>query len=174
MKKKRSNKALESAEEYSWRCLICSTEDQLKAFNSDKDLLFHHMSHSILELAQALNEIQNILKTSNLLHLVYLNKQEKTSVKGGEEIETSVPPELNDDDLPAVSAEEEEQRVQNQESSAVVVVKSEHKSKKQHECPMCGKILSSKGNLNKHMILHDPSKKFECSDCPAKFNQVLV
>merc|ERR1712018_403744 len=115
MKKKRAKKALELTAEYSWRCLICSTEDQLKAFDSDKDLLFHHMSHSILELAQALNEIQNILKTSNLLHLVYLNKQEKTSIKGGEEIEPSVPPELDNDDLPAAS-EEEEQRVQNQES----------------------------------------------------------
>ena len=162
MRKKRPKKILDSTEEKIWRCLICSTEDELKTFDSDKDLLFHHMSHSILELSQALNEIQNFLKTSNLLHLVYLTKQEKISIEG--EIETSAP-ELDDEDLTV----NEEQGVRNQESS---VVKSEHKFKKQHECPMCGKILSSKGNLNKHMIIHDPSKKFECSDCPAKFNQV--
>ena len=167
MGKKRPKKILESYDEKSpqkiWRCLICSTEDKLKTFDSDKDLLFHHMSHSILELAQALNEIQNFLKTSNLLHLVYLTKQDKISIEEGEiKIETSVD---LDDDLPI----NEEQGVRNQESSSV---KSEEKSKKYHECPMCGKILSSKGNLNKHMIIHDPSKKFECSDCPAKFNQV--
>ena len=51
-------------------------------------------------------------------------------------------------------------------------VKKQHKSgPKKYECKICSKILSCRGNLNKHMILHDASKKFECSICQAKFNQ---
>ena len=45
---------------------------------------------------------------------------------------------------------------------------------KTHKCKICSKILSSQGNLNKHMIIHDPSKQFECSECQAKFNQVSL
>ena len=52
------------------------------------------------------------------------------------------------------------------------VVKIRDKSgPKKYECNICGKVLSCRGNLNKHMVLHDESKKFECPDCQAKFNQ---
>ena len=49
-----------------WKCVICSTEKEEKSFETDNDLLFHHMSHSILEIAQALTDVQSLLKSSDL------------------------------------------------------------------------------------------------------------
>merc|ERR1712223_702955 len=50
-------------------------------------------------------------------------------------------------------------------------VKRQKSGSKKYDCNICGKILSCRGNLNKHMIIHDDSKKFECDICQTKFNQ---
>ena len=46
-----------------FQCVICSTEDDLKTFDTDTKLIFHHMKHSMLELSQALVDIQKTLRT---------------------------------------------------------------------------------------------------------------
>ena len=46
-----------------FQCIICSTDDNLKLFTSDTNLVFHHMTHSMLELSQALVDIQKTLRT---------------------------------------------------------------------------------------------------------------
>ncbi len=38
-------------------------------------------------------------------------------------------------------------------------------------CDICGKILSSKGNLKKHQVLHSSVKPWECKECNLSFNQ---
>ena len=141
----------------SWRCFICSTENDLKTFETDSDLLFHHMTHSILELAQTLTEIQNILKTADLFDIFPLNKKSpdiKETEDGFEPLEEPLV-----DDFEVFEKPEKPKKMS---------------KNKTHKCKICCKILSSKGNLNKHMIIHDPSKQFECSECQAKFNQVRL
>ena len=49
-----------------FQCIICSTEEDLKTFTNDTNLIFHHMSHSMLELSQALVDIQKLLRTIKL------------------------------------------------------------------------------------------------------------
>ena len=46
-----------------FQCIICSTDDNLKLFTSDTNLVFHHMTHSMLELSQALVDTQKTLRT---------------------------------------------------------------------------------------------------------------
>ena len=145
----------------SWRCIICSTETDLKTFESDNDLLFHHMSHSILELAQALNEIQSFLQTVNMLECLRLPKK----IFSPKEVKT------NRQSTEDVSVDEIPIEMESKPEISKGIKETKNLVKK-FECDTCGKVLSSRGNLNKHMILHDPSKKFECSLCDAKFNQV--
>ena len=38
-------------------------------------------------------------------------------------------------------------------------------------CDICGKILSSKGNLKKHQVLHSSVKPWQCKECNVSFNQ---
>ncbi|XP_047510888.1 zinc finger protein OZF-like [Pieris napi] len=42
-------------------------------------------------------------------------------------------------------------------------------SKLPHQCDVCGKILSSKSNLNSHKIIHTDQRPFKCKECPASF-----
>ena len=37
-------------------------------------------------------------------------------------------------------------------------------------CTECGKGLSSKGALNRHMIVHAGERLYQCSDCSLRFN----
>ncbi|XP_038207233.1 zinc finger protein 239-like [Zerene cesonia] len=38
-----------------------------------------------------------------------------------------------------------------------------------HQCDVCGKILSSKSNLNSHKICHTDFRPYKCTECPASF-----
>jgi uncharacterized Zn-finger protein len=38
-------------------------------------------------------------------------------------------------------------------------------------CDICGKVLSSKGNLKKHKVVHSNVKPWQCKECPMTFNQ---
>ena len=37
-------------------------------------------------------------------------------------------------------------------------------------CTECGKGLSSKGALNRHMIVHAGERPYQCSECSLRFN----
>ncbi|KAK4313277.1 hypothetical protein Pmani_015359 [Petrolisthes manimaculis] len=43
-------------------------------------------------------------------------------------------------------------------------------SRDPHTCQICNKVLSSRGNLSKHMVLHKEKKPFVCNLCGAEFN----
>ena len=38
-------------------------------------------------------------------------------------------------------------------------------------CDVCGKVLSSKGNLKKHKVVHLSEKPWQCKECQMSFNQ---
>ncbi|KAA0189992.1 hypothetical protein HAZT_HAZT000987 [Hyalella azteca] len=43
-------------------------------------------------------------------------------------------------------------------------------SRAPHPCEICGKVLSSRGNAAKHLLLHSSSKPWNCSACELGFN----
>ena len=133
-----------------WQCIICSTEDEVKTFTNANDLVYHHMSHSILDLAQALTEIQKLLKDVQLFDKFLSMKYEANSITNQEVIAETEP-------IP--------------EPSDPLVDEPKPSKSKKFECHICKKILSSRGNLNKHLVIHDDTKKYNCDHCDAKFNQ---
>ncbi|GBN92660.1 Zinc finger protein 81 [Araneus ventricosus] len=44
-----------------------------------------------------------------------------------------------------------------------------HSPKKTFPCNVCGRILSSKGNYENHMVLHSKRKPFVCKECQRAF-----
>jgi KRAB domain-containing zinc finger protein len=40
-----------------------------------------------------------------------------------------------------------------------------------YTCSHCGKILSSKGNLKKHEVIHSDVKPWQCKECGANYNR---
>ena len=76
--------------------------------------------------------------------------------------------EENQENLTEIS---EDDQVTKSRKSTNTSVKRHKSGPKKYDCNICGKILSCRGNLNKHMIIHDDSKKFECDICQTKFNQ---
>ena len=159
--KERNNENIEDSTK-PWHCIICSTEENSKIFQDVNELVYHHMSHSILDLAQALADIQKLLKNVRLFDKFLSLKNEKLTEEN-EIIETENV--VNDEVLPDESTED------------IVATEVETKpatlvKQKRFECQVCHKVLSSRGNLNKHLVIHDESKKFKCDQCEAKFNQV--
>ena len=125
-----------------WQCVICSTEEKSKTFQDINDLVYHHMSHSILDLAQALADIQKLLKNVRFFDK-FLNLKNETQKDDTTETEDVVPPDESNEEI----IEEP--------------IKKPSKQKK-FQCEVCHKVLSSRGNLNKHLVIHDDSKKFKC------------
>ena len=136
-----------------WHCVICSTEEDSKKFQNLNDLVYHHMSHSILDLAQALADIQKLLKNVRLFDqfLTLRNTEDVPKVEVTEDIVPPPPDDVNEE---------------------IIEEPIKPLKQKKFECEVCHKVLSSRGNLNKHLVIHDDSKKFKCSQCDAKFNQV--
>ncbi len=144
-----------------YRCLVCSTDDQVQEFKTDDDLKSHHTQHSIEELSQTLLDIQIFLRDIQLLdkfrRIINESKEEL------EELEEASSLDCLEDD----SAVFEDSKPPKMKSATM---KSAEKPKK-YDCKICGKTLTCQGNLNKHLIIHDASKKFQCSMCQLKFNQ---
>ena len=82
------------------------------------------------------------------------------------------PVENTEDNLPAEkNGNSDEPYFCSEKGVKIVKIQDKRGGPKKYECKICSKILSCRGNLNKHMIVHDESKKFECTICQVKFNQ---
>ena len=81
------------------------------------------------------------------------------------------PVENTEDNLPAEKNGNSDEPYFCSEKGVKIVKIQDKSGPKKYECKICSKILSCRGNLNKHMIVHDESKKFECTICQVKFNQ---
>ena len=45
-----------------------------------------------------------------------------------------------------------------------------HTGKREHQCEVCEKKFSHKGNLKQHMLTHTKVKAHECDICKKKFS----
>ena len=154
--KGQENVKMKNVKDKPFQCIICSTEDDLKLYESDNELIFHHMSHTPLELSNALVDLQKILRTVKIFDKLPCLKKAPIKEDPEETYDT--------DHIDNAQDTFEQDPLSNP-------LKKATKPSQKFECPICHKILSSRGNLNKHAILHDDSKKFECDICEAKFNQ---
>ena len=57
------------------------------------------------------------------------------------------------------------------EADAVAESKADVPDAKVFSCRHCGKMLSSKGNLKKHEVIHSEVKPWRCGDCGFTFNR---
>ena len=53
-----------------WLCILCGTDNNVKCFSSESDLLNHHLSHSILDIANSVIKLQRILRIAGLFEEV--------------------------------------------------------------------------------------------------------
>ena len=53
-----------------WLCILCGTDNNVKCFSNESDLLNHHLSHSILDIANSLIKLQKILRIAGLFEEV--------------------------------------------------------------------------------------------------------
>lgn len=178
----KKEKTLECEEDVKsdWVCAVCIYLDRDPVgYSTANDLVFHHMSHSILELAQALTDIQRLLSLPDIEQLFKdlkkTNREQPPKHKSCEEATCETPTLQDDQDGMADSLPEEVD-----EALLESISKKRRKGRPrkdvsvldhQHECKVCHKILSSKGNMKKHMMLHSSDKPWECTACEVKFNQ---
>ena len=151
-------------------CVICERQKKAKRdmgqqhFGSPNDLMYHYITHSILELAQTMTNLQLALSDTQLSDL-----QSRTiKVEAIETDENDLLEEDNAgnfDDIPTTEQVEKYPRLRGRPKKNMSL------KDKQHECKICGKVLTSKGNLNKHLVIHNPEKKFKCDQCSLDFNQ---
>ena len=123
-------------------CPVCEGEER---FMLKEELTYHLMSHSVLQLAYALADIQVRLEE-------VLSSTATTQITPGN---------------PGIVKAEIEPKKE---------VKSKKVSKKPssrspHTCDVCKSVLSSRGALAKHLIIHSDKKPFQCDQCDLQFNQ---
>jgi len=115
----------------------------------------------------------------NLLKLSVLTNQQRIQ-KGLEPAEAASAENLDDeaekfdqDVFENVASESESEIItEAADKSGKRKVNSRKKSENQvYSCKHCGKVLSSRGNLKKHEIIHLNVKPWQCKDCNLTFNQ---
>ena len=132
-------------------CVVCQGQE---SFLKD-ELTYHLMSHSVLQLALALVELQLRLDQT----AVASSSSEMSNTPTTSQLEPEFPP----DKL--------ETEVKPSQQSVVKKPSKTPSSRSPHTCEVCKKVLSSRGALVKHLITHKEKKPFQCEECHAQFNQ---
>ena len=126
-------------------CQVCEGEEK---FLRKEELTYHLMSHSVLQLAYALADLQERL----------------------EEV-------LSSNDLTRAEAEQASPparvlRTDLNTSEGLKKKKAKKcSSRSPHTCDVCQRVLSSRGALAKHLVIHRQEKPFRCDECDLQFNQ---
>ena len=128
-------------------CCVCEEEASSRA-----GLTYHYMTHSVLQLAYALTELQTRLTRLGA----------DCSIVTGEEKEEKNPSPAPPPPTSATKPDKAGQKGR---------IRSGLSSRCPHSCGVCGKVVSSRGALVKHMVRHRDKKPFQCGECSLQFNQ---
>ena len=134
-------------------CVVCEGRE---TFLKD-ELTFHLMSHSVLQLALALVDLQ--LRLGQIISSSSSSSSEMPSRPISPPLAPVFPPEKQETELKPI-----------QQSKPKKPPKGPS-SRSPHTCEVCKKVLSSRGGLVKHLITHKEKKPYECDECHAQFNQ---
>ena len=128
--------------------LVCQVCEGGERFKLKEELTYHLMSHSVLQLAYALADLQFRLEE-------VLSSDISADV---DQVSSPAPPRTAKTDF-----------VRTEESEKKKVKKSSSRSP--HTCQVCQRVLSSRGALAKHLVIHRDQKPFRCDQCHLQFNQ---
>ena len=137
--------------ENNFYCSVCDD-----SFKLSEELTYHYMTHSLVELAHALTEMQARLQEIEV-HC-YCSKPTSSETK------------CDQIKIKNVSLKKKEKTTKTV-SMPMLAQDSFVSSRSPHPCPVCNKILSSRGALVKHMVTHKEKKPFQCDECKMEFNQ---
>ena len=132
-------------------CEVCQGQERFLK----EELTYHLMSHSVLQLALALVDLQ---------------------VRLGQMASSSSPTEMSDLPTraqlqPEFPPDKPEPEVKPSQQSKLKKTRKDPSSRSPHTCEVCKKVLSSRGGLVKHLITHKEKKPYSCDQCQAQFNQ---
>jgi len=144
---KQETTVIESTQKF--ECSICGLDSM-----DSVQLTCHYLSHSLIQLAEALTKLQVELFTR--------------------------PFEIYDDELSDDKThfqKQDQNTIDETERSPLnstvpnIQEKSNKETIRSYSCDICQKVLSSKGTLSKHKLLHSGEKPHQCHLCPAQFIQ---
>lgn len=145
-------------------CGVCS-----QPFSESNELTYHHMKHSILELAHALTDAQ-VGKIDLEIGARYSDSANSFNCDEdkSDELKLEVT-ESNDDlnDIPEASILKDPI----EENKQTKISRKNGGSRAPQTCDICHKVLSSRSTLVKHMVIHQKDKPFKCDQCDSSFNQ---
>jgi len=137
------------SQENSFYCSVCDD-----SFRLSEELTYHYMTHSLVELAHSLTELQARLEEREIL--CTCKKPNSCDVK-------------SDHNKGNYIAHKE--KAKPGKSTSIMSTDSSLSSRSPHPCPICNNILSSRGALVKHLVTHKDKKPFKCDECKMEFNQ---
>ena len=137
-----------------YSCTVCDD-----TFVLSEELTYHYMTHSLVELAHALTEMQTRLEEREIICSC-----KKTSISW-----TRQEHEILDKSKAIITQRiGKEKPVQN---ISPLLPNASLSSRSPHPCPVCNNVLSSRGALAKHLVTHKDKKPFQCEQCEMEFNQ---
>jgi len=140
------------SKENAFQCSVCQ-----KSCLRCEELSVHLMTHTVVELARALTLLQ-----IRLLRL----EQEEVPVSN----ETTQDIHKSDETKDPMKLKAKQATIEKKKGKSNSGV---HKSgsRQPQTCSVCAAVLSSRGALTKHMIIHQEKKPFQCQECSQSFNQ---
>jgi len=144
---------LDNGEKKFW-CTVCDDN-----FVRSEELTYHYMTHSLVELAHALTEVQARLEERDTTCSCRTQSYERTRPEHEK---------ISDEKISISSSRDSQQTAK---KNSTISSNPSVSSRSPHPCPVCSNVLSSRGALVKHMVTHKDKKPFQCDQCTMEFNQ---
>ena len=166
----RPNRTQSVSYEMRWRCLLCYFECVQRS-----DLTCHYVLHKPEELAAALailtKPFYKKIASKDETHCSKLVKN-NNGINYSKPIETSST--NKNSNLESIETHVKSKPLLDLKQTKTVKKKSDSSvslgSRDPHQCEICSKILSSRGNLAKHLIRHQEIKPWNCKSCSIGFS----